>query len=327
MMRSIWYDGIMGLVTGDALGCPAEFCTREELRERGGVTAMEGYGTYQMPPGTWTDDSSMALATLDSLRNRQAVVPKDIMDCFAAWKAQGRYTPFGKAFDIGRTCSEAIEAYQKSGDWHTCGRTDEHANGNGALMRILPVCLFLIRQEQRKEMDEEQALQTVQQVTALTHGHRRAGIASGLYYFIVRSIVQNREKGSLKELLQAGLDAGFRYYDRNPENQAELGHFDRIRKLDTTENIAEEEIRSSGYVIDTIEAAVWCLLTTDSFRSCLLKAVNLGDDTDTTAAVAGGPAGLYYGGENIPAEWRNALQRREWIEGLIGAMDARDAEL
>ena len=149
MKKNIWLNCIMGLVVGDALGCPVQFLRREEIRKRGFVTGMEGYGTYNMPEGTWTDDSSMALATLDSMIQKKGIDPEDIMKCFMKWEFEGEYTPFGKAFDEGMTCTDAIYNFRDSGDYKTCGRTGEYANGNGALVRILPVCLYFIQKNKR----------------------------------------------------------------------------------------------------------------------------------------------------------------------------------
>ena len=144
MMRNIWLDGMMGLVTGDALGNPVQFMSRNEVKRRGLVTTMEAGGAYNTPVGTWTDDSSMALATLDSIREVGEIVPEDIMINFVSWHRQGDFTPFGRAFDEGITCLNAIMDFDRYHDWRRCGRTGEYANGNGALMRILPVCLFFI---------------------------------------------------------------------------------------------------------------------------------------------------------------------------------------
>lgn len=151
--RKMVLDGMMGLVVGDALGCPVQFLDREELRERGAVTEMEGYGTYNMPPGTWTDDSSMALATLASINERNGIDLRDIMERFLDWEFHGAYTPFGEAFDEGNTCSNAIYKYRDSHDLATCGETGEYSNGNGALMRILPVCLYFIQKEDISDAD------------------------------------------------------------------------------------------------------------------------------------------------------------------------------
>ena len=150
--RKMVLDGMMGLVVGDALGCPVQFLNREELRERGAVTEMEGYGTYNMPPGTWTDDSSMALATLASINERNGIDLRDIMERFLDWDFWRIY-PFGEAFDEGNTCSNAIYKYRDSHDLTTCGETGEYSNGNGALMRILlSACISFRRKLFRMRM-------------------------------------------------------------------------------------------------------------------------------------------------------------------------------
>ena len=315
-MSNIWLDGIMGVVTGDALGNPVQFMSREELKARGLVCGMEAGGVYHTPIGTWTDDSSMTLATLDSIKEVDAILPEDIMLKFVRWLYHGDFTPFGEAFDQGITCSGAIESFNRNMKWKTCGKTGEKANGNGALMRILPVCLFLIEKEDEKgdSFSLHDAVESTHQITSLTHNHLRAKMASGLYYFMAREIV--RGSGSLIERLQKGLDRGFAYYGEDILNLTQLSYLGRLRNLAELAAFGEDEIRSSGYVIDTIEAAVWSLITTDSLKECLLKAVNLGKDADTVGAVAGGLAGLFYGYDAIPEDWLEVLQKREWIEEL-----------
>ena len=321
-MKNIWLDGIMGLVVGDALGCPVQFMNREEIRERGLVAGMEGYGTYNMPEGTWTDDSSMALATMDSIIKTRGIDPEDIMKRFVSWEFEGEYTPFGQAFDQGITCSNAIWKFRDTGNYRTCGRTGEHANGNGALMRILPVCLYYIE----REKPDEEAVQGIHVTSGLTHNHLRSKMACGLYYFLAKEIIKGTaeyhnglrrvEQGRLKTCLQRGIDAGLKYYGQDKENLQEMTHFGRLFDLGSFSKTPEDEILSTGYVIDSLEAAIWCLLTTESLKECLLKAVNLGDDTDTVAAIAGGLAGLYYGYDRIPADWLAVIKERTYVEEM-----------
>lgn len=314
-------DGMMGLVTGDALGVPVQFCSREEISERpsGPVTGMEGHGTYDMPAGTWSDDSSMALATLESLKRLGRTDPDDIMQNFLKWELEGEFTPYGYAFDQGVTCSYAIYNYRYDRDWKICGKTGEHANGNGALMRILPVCIWYAERANRICTSDDEAVEAVHNVTLLTHNHLRAKMASGLYYFMVKSLIRAREREaaeSLITLLQQGLDEGFSFYRRDFRNLTEMVHFERLYDLEKLKEIPSEKIKGTGYVVSAMEAAVWSLITTVSLREALLKAVNLGDDTDTTAAIAGGLAGLYYGCGAIPEEWLLVLKKREWLEEI-----------
>ena len=316
--RNIWLDGIIGVIVGDALGCPVQFMEREELKKRGPVIGMEGHGTYDMPVGTWTDDGSLTLATLDSIRELGEIDLEDIMTSFVDWYEDGEYTPFGEAFDIGNTCSIAIESYEADHNTLTCGRTSERSNGNGSLMRIMPICLYAVE----KEMTEDEAVKYVHAVSGLTHNHLRSKIACGLYYFCARSILE--QKVSLYESIRKGLDRGFAYYERDISNRVELAYYGRLRELAEFKALSEDEIRSTGYVVDSLEAAIWSILNTVSFEECELKAVNLADDSDTIGAIAGGLAGLYYGYDSIPSQWLDVIQRREWIEGLCKPMDAEN---
>ena len=308
-MRNIWKDGVFGVVTGDALGCPVQFKDREEIAKNP-VTGMCGHGTFNLPAGSWTDDSSLTLALLDSICETGSLDLKQIMENFVAWLEEGKYTPYDYAYDIGTGTMRAIENYKLMKDPYLCGGRSEANNGNGSLMRILPACLYCCV----KEREDEVSACLVDAVGSLTHAHLRANIACVLYFFMIREILKGT--GSLAERLQAGLDKGFGYYDRDPENAEELKYYGRLRDLGTFARTPADAIRSSGYVVDSLEAAVWSLVTTASFEEALLKAVNLGRDTDTVGAIAGGLAGLYYGYEAIPAEWAAKLKRKEWIEEL-----------
>ena len=309
MEKNTWLDGIMGVIVGDALGCPVEFMERWELKDDP-VKDMREYGTFNLPRGSFTDDGSMTLATLDSIREKQGIDLADIMDKFVLWYDRGEYTPFGTAFDIGGGTQSAIKRYQRGYGVQECGGNTEHDNGNGSLMRIMPVCLYCFE----KKPDDREAIELIHRVSGLTHNHMRAKIACGLYYFSVKAVLDGT--GDLKDRLQNGLDAGFAFYEADILNQVELSYYRRLRDIDELSQTEEMDIRSSGYVVDTIEAAFWSLITTGSYKECGLRAVNLGEDTDTVAAIAGGLAGLYYGYEGIPEEWRSVIQRRDWIESL-----------
>lgn len=310
MNTNYWLDGIMGVVVGDALGCPLQFMSRQKIKERGLVTGMEGYGTYNMPTGTWTDDSSMTIAALDSIRELRVLDPDDIMTRLVDWYEDGEYTPFGEAFDIGNTCSLAIESYERDHDISTCGRTSANSNGNGSLMRIMPACLYAYSRRLR----DYDAVKAVHTVSGLTHNHLRSRIGCGLYYFCVASILAG--EGTVTERLQRGMDWGFAYYESDDSNRMELSYYRRLRDLSEFSKLLEDEIKSTGYIVDSLEAAVWSVITTDNFKGALLKAVNLGDDADTVGAIAGGLAGLFYGYEGIPAEWLDVIQKRDWIEKM-----------
>ncbi|MDO5156860.1 MAG: ADP-ribosylglycohydrolase family protein [Eubacteriales bacterium] len=322
MEKKIWLDGMMGVVVGDALGVPVQFMRREEIRNRvqGPVQGMEAGGVYDMPEGTWSDDSSMAIATMASMIEKGRVDLGDIMMQFVKWEFEGEYTPFGEAFDEGNTCSKAIYRFAKYLDVTTCGCTGERSNGNGALMRIMPACLYYYERQKKLGMTDQEVTDGIHKIGGLTHNHLRSNMCCGIYYFCVKSIIDGitneEEKPELAELLKAGIEAGLAYYRQDIENLTELANLGRLFDLDAFKNLSETEIKTTGYVIDTIEAVFWCLLTTNSYKECLLKAVNLGDDTDTVGAIAGGLAALYYGYDGIPAEWLAVIRRRDWIEEM-----------
>ena len=313
---NIWLNGVMGVVVGDALGCPVQFESREEVASHP-VAGMRGYGTFNLPEGSWTDDSSLTLALLESIRRKKAVDPDDIMENFMKWLYEGEFTPYGKSYDIGNSTMQAIDRYRKDRKAATCGGSEEWNNGNGSLMRILPACLYCIERESEGTFTDTEAIGTIHAVGSLTHAHIRSNIACGLYFFMARRILTGN--GSLTDRLQSGLTEGFAFYESYPADTEELHFYDRLRDLAAFSALYADKIKSSGYVVDTLEAAVWSLITTDCFEDALLTAVNLGEDTDTVGAVAGGLGGLYYGYAAIPGEWLSAIRRREWIEGLCSA--------
>lgn len=293
---------MLGHAVGDALGVPAEFRKREEL-DSSPITDMVGYGTYPYPAGCWSDDTSMALAALDSLAHGTLDFD-DILQRFGQWYYHGEYTPTGSLFDVGGTCSLAIQRYCTD---HLpiaeCGLADVSSNGNGSLMRIHPFVL-MTRLDRRPLADAEAVIDNA---SALTHAHERSKLACRIYALILLHLLNTPTKESVKQTLQL---AARRY-----RNSPEADHYSRLFSPDF-EALPHSAIRSTGYVVDTLEAAVWCLLTTDGYRECVLKAVNLGEDTDTVAAIAGGLAGALYGYGAIPQEWLDVLKRREYIEEM-----------
>ena len=314
---TIYRTGMMGVIVGDALGCPVQFHSRTEVAKNP-ITGMRGYGTFNVPAGSWTDDSSLTLATYDSLRTLGRIDLDDIMNRFMDWLYAGAYTPYDKAYDVGNCCRSAIADYSINHNPKTCGPRRHLDNGNGSLMRILPVCIYVYDQVTAGKMTEDMAVDLVHQVSALTHGHRRSKMCCGFYYFMVKHILNDRTDKSLIDCLQDGINDGVRLYSGNDIYQDQLDFVRRLTVLDQFKGVSANRVSSSGYVIDTIEAAVWSLITTDSLKDALLTAVNLGDDTDTVGAIAGGLAALYYGYDAIPADWIQAIQKKDWIDDLIG---------
>ncbi|WP_405291473.1 ADP-ribosylglycohydrolase family protein [Methanobrevibacter sp.] len=292
-------DGICGFVVGDALGVPVEFYSRREL-EDDPVVDMREYGTYNQPKGTWSDDSSMTIATMYSIVNKNGIDYADIMDEFCRWAFEGEHTPHGERFDIGNTTLRGLERYQNGEDALKSGGNSTHDNGNGSLMRILPLAYI-------PDIDYK----TVENISALTHGHDRSKIACALYVEIAKSMLNNDL--TIEEHIDNACEKIKEYYAENDE----LEEFSRILNDDFSDGIM-----SGGYVIDTIETVIYCLKTTESYKEAVLKAVNLGGDTDTNAAICGGLAGIYYGYDSIPIDWLESIYKLDEILSLCGKFEA-----
>lgn len=301
-MIEIVKGAIFGLVVADALGVPVEFESRKKL-QKNPVDKMLGYGSHNVPKGTWSDDTSMVLCTLNSIAQKGKIDLVDNVLEFSKWAENGYMTPHGEVFDIGITTLTSLRNYWKSKNVYTCGGKSDYDNGNGSLMRIIPVSLY----NHFKNLSKKESIRNVHEVSALTHAHERSLIACGIYDFIVSELIKSPEKSSVISALKKAE----KYYS----DYKEIKHYKRIfdeKFIDTDSSL----IKSSGYVVDTLEAAIWCLLNTDSYKYCVLKAVNLGEDTDTVAAVAGGLAGILYGYDSIPKEWINTLVKSDMISKL-----------
>ena len=296
-------SALFGVAVGDALGVPHEFSRPEDLRENP-VTEMVGYGTYNLPPGTWSDDSSLTFCLAESLCSG---FNTDYMgELFVKWYYQDYWTATGEVFDIGIGTRNALYKIKNGTKAELAGGQDEKDNGNGSLMRILPLVFDI------KHLPIEERFERTRQVSAITHGHIRAVMACFYYLEFAKQLIEGKSKFDIYKDLQKSMPS---FYEKTGISGSEIAQFDRL--LNT--NIADlplTEIRSGGYVIETIEACIWCLLTTENYKDAVLKAVNLGHDTDTTAAVTGGLAGLMYGFDEIPQEWVEKLAKREEIEEL-----------
>ncbi len=295
-------SAILGHAVADALGVPAEFMMRETL-EKQPITDMTGFGSHKVPKGSWSDDTFMTLCTLNSIAQKGYIDPEDIMREFTMWAQDGYMTPGGEVFDIGRTCLRSIMNYCRGRRATECGEFREYSNGNGSLMRMIPVSLY----NHFKGSSDKDAIQNIHTVSALTHSHPRSLIACGIYDFIIRALIDR----PCKQAVDAALSKAKAFYADEPE----IVHYHRL--FDPAFNhLPVSQIKSTGYVVHTLEAAVWCLKNTDSYAECVLKAVNLGNDTDTVSAVAGGMAGILYGYRSIPDEWIAALIKHQEISAL-----------
>ncbi|MDX2304889.1 MAG: ADP-ribosylglycohydrolase family protein [Microscillaceae bacterium] len=294
---------IFGLATGDALGVPVEFRSREYLNENP-VKAMIGYGSHNQPPGTWSDDSSLALCLLDSLCKGYDLAA--IGQSFVQWFYQNLWTPHGRAFDIGNTTRDSIRNLKLGVDPQLAGMDRPENNGNGSLMRILPMAFQIM------ELPIEERYRYIKEVSSLTHRHIIAIMACFIYVEYAILLIEGLDKRAAYLKMQETVKNFI-------EDKAEFGGYGEAFQYILNQDISqlnEQLIHSSGYVLHTLEAALWCFLKYDSYSEIALKAVNLGEDTDTTGAVAGGLAGLYYGYEKIPSDWIIHLAREQDIDAL-----------
>ena len=294
-------DGIFGLVVGDALGLPYVWYHKEEL-EKDPITGMGSFGFHQMPKGTWSDDSSLTLALMASIVKNRVVNCEAIMKEFSRWYFLGEYTQYGQSFDYGKTTMNSIINYAKGIPPLKCGGTGERDNGNGSLMRILPLAFL---------PDHLYSLELVEKVSALTHAHPRSRIACSIYTEIARNIINNGDS-SFQDHIDIASETVNDYYRGNDQ----LDYYKRVMNNDYGDGI-----KSSGYVVDTLECACYSICETESLKEALLFAVNLGEDSDTVGAVCGGLAGLYYGRENIPKEWIRDIPKFSYVERLCGEFE------
>ncbi|WP_163409960.1 ADP-ribosylglycohydrolase family protein [Flavobacterium ajazii] len=297
-------SGLFGLAVGDALGVPVEFKSRNYLKENP-VTEMFGFGTHHQPAGTWSDDSSLAFCLAESLCSGYDL--NDIAKNFVKWYSGNLWTPHGKVFDIGIATQHAILNIAKGHQPDLCGGFSEGDNGNGSLMRILPLVFYL-----QNEKDDEVIYQKVKQVSSITHAHFRSVFSCFIYVIYCLEILKGKDKFEAYKEMQSILS---KFLEDKKYNPIEIQLFDRILMNDISRYL-EENIHSSGYVLDSLQASFWCFLNSDTYEETVLKAVNLGEDTDTTGAIAGGLAGIYYGIENIPEKWIDRLVKSNEIKDL-----------
>lgn len=311
-----------GPIVGDALGVPVEFKSREELK-KDKVTTMREFGTHMQQKGTWSDDTSMALAFIDSVVARHAFDPEDIMCNFYNWLTKKLYTPYGEVFDVGITCKNAIFAYNSGLPAIKCGRRNETDNGNGSLMRIMPASLIFALQSDGILTAEN--VNFIHETSMLTHAHPRSLIGCMFYTLLCDEIINNRNDDKLF-MLQNAATKTFHFYENDAKNcfwynelfeeEIKKDVYKRLKNAIKFKNLPEEKIKSTGYIVDSLEAAIWCFLNTESYEECILKAVNLGDDTDTIASIAGGIAAIFYGYDNIPKKWIDKLARESYLESV-----------
>lgn len=303
-------DALLGVAIGDALGVPFEFRSSQAMKNNP-CTDMVGYGTYDQPPGTWSDDSSLTFCLAEALTEGYDL--KQMAANFVAWRYKNYWTAHNELFDIGRTTRLAINDLleileNKRFEELTVLKYqgDEYDNGNGSLMRILPLLFYIKGKPIAEQFD------IIRDVSALTHRHIRGAMCCLIYLRLAEHVLNGKEKLEAYFLMQKEI---LEFWEAIDFSQNESKLFVRLIEADIRD-LPMTELRSGGYVMESIQASIWCFLQRDTYAEVVLTAINLGHDTDTTGAIAGGLAGLYYGQEGMPSEWISAIARKEDILDL-----------
>lgn len=303
-MRLKYIDGLFGFVVGNAMGVPLENKTREELL-KSPVTKMTGEGTYNLPAGTWSDDTSLMIATIDSINSKNSIDIQDIALKFSAFKNHASYTALNFVFAIGKTCNMAISKFDENHDDPTlCGINDINANDNESLMRILPIAYYAVE----KKLKEYEILELVRQISSITHAHEISIMACYFYVRYVIFLLNGKDKYSAYSMAKCVDYAMFKKETQDA--------FNRLINEDISK-LKVNDIKSTSYVVDTLEAALWVTLKSENYKEAIIGAINLGGDTDTIGALTGGIAGIIYGYDFIPDEWKNSVAKKEYLMDIF----------
>ena len=267
----------LGLAIGDAVGTTVEFRARDTFDP---VTDMVGKGPFNLPAGYFTDDTSMALCLAESLIEHPQLDRNDLLNRFSKWYREGVNSPTGRCFDIGTTTRSAIVSWEKTGS--VLNNTGPWDAGNGSIMRLVPAVI-------KHHNDRDLAISTAIMQSETTHGSVEACDSCDLLARVLLTAYVTDDKTAVLNI--------------DPQE-----HWaDSVKNILTTLEVSRDEVKSSGYVIHTLHAALWCFKNTDNFRDAILLATNLGEDADTVAAVTGQIAGAFYGMSGIPIMWLDKL--------------------
>jgi len=311
-LNNYHYHVLLGTAIGDALGYPVQFKSRQYLKANP-VTDMLPCREFNDIAGVWSDDTSLTLCLAENLKN--GIHYDEIAQSMVKWLYDGYMTPIGSAFDEGITTAEAIRNI-KSGIKPVieCGLNDYDSNGNGSLMRILPLAFYMI------DTPVHNRMRIVKDISSITHGHWISVYSCIILIEMAIELIKGADllEGYSQSVKRCQNEIPF-FIGMFSSNSLMLNDIQRIFGRLLSQDIlllSEDQIKSSGYVVDTLECALWSLLNTDNFHDAVVTAVNLGNDCDTIGAVTGGIAGLYYGIDSIPDKWINTIQGIETIKSV-----------
>lgn len=292
-MQDKFEGALVGLAVGDAVGTTLEFKPRGTFIP---ITDMEGGGPFRLNVGEWTDDTSMALCLANSLLSKKGFDPEDQMNRYCNWWRVGYMSSTGDCFDIGGTVMNALDKFIEHSDPFS-GSIDEDTAGNGSLMRLAPIPIFYAS-------NREQAIKYAGESSRTTHGAAECIDSCRLFTNLIIEAYSVTSK-----------DAIF-------EQNAYQPYAPKVISIANREFLSKsyEELTGSGYVIESLESALWCFINSDSFEEAILLSANIGNDADTTAAICGQIAGAYYGFSGIPEKWSSAIvmtnEIKQWANDL-----------
>ncbi|WP_059026465.1 ADP-ribosylglycohydrolase family protein [Gabonibacter massiliensis] len=310
-MNNLNKDILLGTAIGDALGLPIQFLDREVVAKNP-ITTMEGPDRFNVPAGTWSDNTSLSFCLAESLCNGYDL--NDIINKFTKWMYEDYWTPANETFDINYINYFAIVNLRNNGSPHVAGIDNKRGNSDGSLMRILPLVPYILNRE------EEERFRIIGEVSSLTLRHPRSILACiALCEFAMQYInLQSVEKAyqTMQQTILQLLKRDMFIEEGIP--------FERLVGLSYEEfkTIELKDIYSTEYVIDTLEASLWCIFNTTNYKDAVLKAVNLGDDANTVGAITGGLTGIIYGYDTIPSEWLEVLAKKDDIIELADKLDS-----
>ena len=306
-IENILYAGVVG----DALGVPVEFKERDSYY----IDSMIGSGTWKQPRGSWSDDTSFSLPLMENLTAEGDY--EQLMQKFGDYMFHNQYTSNQLAFGIGNTCARAIRNWSVNNcPALECGDASVEANGNGALMRLAPLAIHLM-----SESDIYKRLELTRNYTCLTHRHPRAVVGSYIYLEILHNLLNGC---SLREVLITLPDTLTTALQERPKELAELPYYEAMFK-DDFGALLRKNVKSTGYVVDTLLACTWCVLNSTSIDNAIILAVNLGGDTDTIASITATMASCECLSDSVDPSWREQLQNKELLKSIIDPFAKKEA--
>lgn len=319
-MSDIVKDGLIGLAVGDALGVPVEFLDRETVREIN-ITEMVGAEdklsfssrwAQLIPSGAWSDDTSMTIAAMDAIIQDRGKIDYDhIMRSFLDWWYGSKYTSIGTPFGLGGVISKALDRFRRGKPALSCGGTGFRDNGNGSLMRILPFSLFCIQ----NGLSEGETADFIDKASSITHAHGISRMACFIYTEFLRCLKMSGNPESAHSYI-CSIDYSKYYSDKT------IKQYSKLLSPGFPSANGDDISEQNGYVVPTLESAIYSVLNTDNYEDAVIESINLGYDTDTIAAVTGSIAGILYSYDGIPERWLNKLRKRDELEKLAESYSA-----